>query len=266
MFSKNNFLMLVGVFLFLFFGFKNLSQAQNTKPKIVLLADPWCPHTCDPSQGKLGILIDMAKLILERSGYEVEYKILNWSRSIDEVRKGRADVLAGAFVSDAEDFVFPSRHQFSTQNCFYSLESKKFAYKDSDSLKAKRVGIVQGYSYPPLDELIVLPEAKTGIKFEAVSGTEGLLANWKKLIAGRLDVVLEDSSVFRYFQSQQLEAKKADSMGCLEEQNTYLAFSPHPSRVDQSKQLAKLVSDAMTDKKFQKEFKRIYSDYGITYR
>jgi polar amino acid transport system substrate-binding protein len=260
--------MRVNFLFFLTFGISIFSisskfvQASGDQKSVVIFADPWCPHTCDPSSGKKGILVDLAELFLGDKGIKVEYKILNWARSIEQVRDGKGDAIAGAYIVDAEDFVFPTIEQWNTKNCFFAKPETQLDFKTMADLKGRKIGIIQDYTYgSPIDDSI--QDKKSGIIFEKTSGTKALESNVKKVSAGRLQALVEETAVFAYASAQVTEAKGLVNKGCTTPQKTYLAFSPHASKVENSKKLAKIVSEGMNDPKNAEKIKIILKKYGL---
>ncbi|MBT5829568.1 MAG: hypothetical protein HOH77_05165, partial [Candidatus Latescibacteria bacterium] len=55
-------------------GFLATIQQSAHADEITLVADTWCPYSCDPSSDQPGILIEVAKIILEQAGHTVVYK------------------------------------------------------------------------------------------------------------------------------------------------------------------------------------------------
>ena len=74
---------------------------------VTILSDKWYPVNGDPTSSKPGYMIDIAQVILKTNGHFLDYRLAPWTRSISEVRKGRADCIVGAYKEDATDFIFP---------------------------------------------------------------------------------------------------------------------------------------------------------------
>jgi polar amino acid transport system substrate-binding protein len=250
--------------VFYVFAFGLTLSNPSFSDTISLRADPWCPHTCDPETHQNGILVDIAKTIFEEAGHTIEYSVLNWARAIDQTREGKFNGVVGAYSSDAPDFIFPSVAQGTTQNCFFVKSESSFKYSKPESLNGQNVGVVAGYSYgEPIDTLI---QKSTGTdpkapKFETVTGNDALAMNFKKLFAGRLNAVLEEKQVEKFGISKLPEFKGSKSAGCLNPQQTFIAFSPHPSLKEKSKKYAEILSQGMAKIKKNGKLKAILSKY-----
>ena len=74
---------------------------------IIIGADEWCPINCEPGSERPGFLVETARAVFEKAGHNLEYVKMPWSRTLDEVRKGRINGAIGAYFQDAPDFIFP---------------------------------------------------------------------------------------------------------------------------------------------------------------
>jgi polar amino acid transport system substrate-binding protein len=64
-------------------------------------ADEWSPINRDPTQADLGVMIELAKALAEPAGYTVEYKIMDWEKSLQSAGKGETGCVVGANASEA---------------------------------------------------------------------------------------------------------------------------------------------------------------------
>jgi len=96
---------------------------------------------------------------------------------------------------------------------------------------------------------------------QALGGDKPLERNIKKLVAGRVTVVIEASPVFMYYATKLGVQDKVRFAGtAVEPQKAYIAFSPkHPK----SKEYAKMLSDGIDAMRKSGELKKILEKYGL---
>ncbi|SIO36301.1 diguanylate cyclase domain-containing protein [Salinivibrio sp. ES.052] len=99
----------VGLLLFISSDASPTHGAEEERQKPVLKvanSHAWRPFSyLDKNQRPKGILVDFWQEFGERNGYQIEFLLTDWQRSIDLVRTGQADVHAGLLQS-------PERREF----------------------------------------------------------------------------------------------------------------------------------------------------------
>lgn len=166
--------------------------AWSAEPPVILVADPWCPHTCDPAGGAEGYMIEIAREAFGLSGIEVIYKTEGWTRAMSDVRQGRADGAVGALLDEAADLVTHIEPLGMQVNVLVTLEDDPWRFTGWDSLSGRKVGAVSSYSYSAeIDEWLKSHPSEV----QMISGSDVAIRNLKKLMAGRIDVMLDDEAV-----------------------------------------------------------------------
>lgn len=228
---------------------------------ISIRADTWFPMNGHPGDAKPGYMIEFAEAIFGAHGHKIDYQTMPWERSVREVRKGTFDCVVGAYKEDTPDFVFPTHHWGEDHNAFYVLKGNPWRFTDIASIKSKALGVISGYSYgSALDEFIKDPANSQWI--QALNGETALDQNIKKLISGRVDVLLESRFVMGSKLITSKDAKQVEFAG--EMANSvfmYIACSPKKA---QSKQWVKLVDDGMPELHSSGKFEAILAKYGIS--
>lgn len=249
--------------LFLLLSWLPAAQAAET---ITIVADSWCPYNCDPASDRPGYMIEIAKKAFKRHGIKVEYSTMPWTRAIDETRMFKHTAIVGASKKDAPDFIFPKLSQGWMENTFYVKKDNKWYYSGESALAKISLGAVADYSYGnPLDDYIA--KNKNDLKLvQLVSGDNALDTNIKKLLAGRIDALVEDEHVMTYYLAQRSEAirkqmKTAGSLPINEQNNLYVAFSPHEP--DAEKYAGILAKETEKMRK-NGELKKILDRYGVS--
>ncbi len=147
--------------------------------------DPWPPFIA--SDGSSGISVEIAAAAFLTQGMELKMKIAPWARAIDNVKKGKTDVLVATWhTQERTAFLRYSDEYMKNEIKFIKRAGDDFEYKDLESLSGKNVGIVRDYGYG--DAFL---SATNFTKNE----TKDLVGNLKKLEGKRIDLTLEDAVV-----------------------------------------------------------------------
>ncbi|HVN70601.1 MAG TPA: transporter substrate-binding domain-containing protein [Desulfomonilia bacterium] len=229
--------------------------------QITIVADSWCPFTCEPGSESPGYMIEIAEHVFKKAGHTVVYKNVDWKKAIEETRKGKYTAIAGGYKSDSPDFVFPDKAQGVSQNVFFVKKGTAWKYTGIESLKKIKLGIVLDYSYSDqINKYISENKGKSSVY--VAKGTTPIQENIDKLMKGEINAFIEDPSVYgNYCGSRNLievlgAVQTAGSDG-LEEKN-YIAFSPANPK---SKEYASILSKGLDQMRASGELKKILSKY-----
>ena len=80
-------------------GLMTSTQAQEATPPLRLVADLWCPYTCDSDAAQRGILVDIVEEIFSQHGMTISYQVIPWQRAKHSVEAGQADAALGLSIS-----------------------------------------------------------------------------------------------------------------------------------------------------------------------
>jgi polar amino acid transport system substrate-binding protein len=203
-------------------------SAKGTPETITIAADPWCPYTCNLEAGRQGLMIDVATKAFAAHNITVKYVIIPWTRAITDARAGHFTAIAGAATSDAPDFVFPNTPLWRIQNTFYVKKDSTWRYQGTESLSNVAMGVISDYSYSDIVDAYVKQYKDDFAKIQVVGGDNALGINVKKLLAGHIDVLVEDHLVMAYYLSEHKlgSIKEAGKVPPSEQDKIYIAFSP----------------------------------------
>jgi len=216
------------------------------------------PYVCGPASGQEGLLLDIARIALERGGDRLDFKISPFNRALRTVRDGEADALVGILRKNAPDLVFPKEEQAFSQKMFYVQKNNRWRYTGLVSLLHIQLGTIQGYSYGMLDSYLKKFERET---VQSLSGKALITRNLTKLELERIDAVIEDNLVMDYYLK---ELKKGDQFaiaGELPGDNIYIAFSQSNPK---SAQYAQQLSDTMEQLRKSGKLETLLSTYGVS--
>lgn len=194
---------------------------------ILLAADPWCPYNCDGQEEHSGFMVDIARAVFEKNGYRIIYVTVPWARAIHGTRTGQYDGIVGAGRNETPDFVFPDIEQGLASHTFYVKKGNAWRYDGPASLDQVTLGVIRHYSYGLLFDTYIQQHKNDPARVQVISGESGLALNVRKLVANRIDVLIEDRSVFQYFLHQTGLSDEFDPAGIAGLEPVYIAFSPN---------------------------------------
>ncbi len=234
---------------------------------IRIAADEWCPYNCKPNSDKPGYMIEIAKLVFEKAGHQVEYEIKPWSRSIMECRKGKIEALPGATKGEVPDFIFPDENFGASIVFFFTKKGSTWRYNGIESLKDVKVGIQADYEYGERLDAYFAKHNKTSA-VQVMKSETPLKLNIKKLIKGRIGTIPEDKYVFlnlakkmnKIDQIQEVGMDPIKNIADFHATKVYMAFSPKNPK---SKAYATTLSKGIIELRASGELKKVLDKYGL---
>jgi polar amino acid transport system substrate-binding protein len=250
-----------------FCGVIAILGSANAGPNktITLKGDVWPPYVMDPGEGKNGFMVDVAMAALSKYGFEVKFTNEPWTRTLDDLEKGRTDGVVGIYFSDAagRKLVIPVEEIGISINKFYVKKDSSWKYSNIKSLEKIVLGVIDSYDYGEINPYIEaqkkLPSAakKVGIMY----GDKGLENNLKKLMIGRITATVEDHLVMNYTSSKMGLQDKIKEAGSVKPLNKVgIAFSPGNPM---SKDYATALSSGIEKMRASGELKKILDKYGV---
>ncbi|WP_100916038.1 substrate-binding periplasmic protein [Pseudoalteromonas spongiae] len=244
--------------LIVLFIFK--AYAVEGKPTLVLVADPWCPYSCNEEDVRKGYMVELASIVFNQLGYKVEYQNMPWSRAIKSVKEGDVDGIIGAGRDEVPELIFPETPLGVAAHTFFTLKKSNWTYSSLQSLNTVSLGVIQNYSYGTLYDDYIKHHGSDISKVQLVSSLSGLEQNLSKLVRERVDVIIEDRNVVKYhYSSQDLEFELREA-GVVSYEEVYIAFSP---KLKEAKLLAYTLSKQLKDMRKSGELAKTLSAYGI---
>ncbi len=230
-------------------------------PIVTIAADRWCPINCEPDSDKPGILIEIARDALAKHGHQLKYINQPWARAIIQAREGKIDGIVGAFVGDAPDFVFPEEAMIEISGSALFVQSKDpWEYTGIDSLKYRQLGAILDYDYGEELNNYIMGHADSGA-VELIGGNQPLERNIKRLMLGRLNVIVEAEPVFWYTAQQMGLSHRLRKAGRVSPpEPCYVAFSPaHPK----ARIYAQWITEHLVDMRATGKLASLYASYGL---
>ncbi|AIW16110.1 ABC transporter substrate-binding protein [Vibrio tubiashii] len=165
-----------------------LSVSHISYANTVKLANgEWAPYQ-SKSLKEGGFITQIVREAFEAEGYTVEFDYMPWKRGFEEAKAGNYDgSLIWSKNPDREQHFLYSNPVITLSTALFQQTSKPVTWSNREDLSSLKIGGVTGYAYGIED----LEKAGT-VKIQRIASAEN---NYKKLKAGRLDVVLEDMDV-----------------------------------------------------------------------
>lgn len=227
---------------------------------VTVAADSWYPFNGEPGDAKPGYVVEILKSVFEKNGAKVEYTVLPWKRAVADVEQGKIAGVIGAMKSDTPDFTFPEETIGLNDVSFFVKQGSPWKFEGIDSLKGKRLGVCNGYSYN--EKLDAYIKANLGAAVDEASGDAPIIQNIKKLNAGRIDTCVEVATVF-WANVEKAGLKKEDfvQVGTDGTPNPmYVSFSP---KKEESKKLAAQFSEGIKALRSSGDLAKIMEKYGL---
>ncbi|MBS1160793.1 MAG: ABC-type amino acid transport/signal transduction system, periplasmic component/domain [Proteobacteria bacterium] len=145
-----------------------------------------------------GFLIAVTDAAFKKVGYKVQIQYRPWARALKSVMDGDAEALLGVYRNDerAAQMLY-TESIGSSDLVFFKLKSSTATFQRLEDLKNLSVGTVIGASYTPEFN------AAAYIKKES---TSEVAINLRKLLASRIDLLLEKRAVVQDLLSTQFAA------------------------------------------------------------
>lgn len=226
---------------------------------ITIAADEWLPFTGNEKEQN-GYMIEIAKKVFEKHGHTVQFKNVPWSRAVTEAEKGTYTAIAGAYVSDAPSFIFPTEEQGLGIDAFYTLNASTWRFASYESLSSIILGVIQDYSYGDEMDAYITKNEKTG-KINKISGSDNLTHRLIQMLQQkRIDVFIENRNVCNYTMKLNKITDVKEVGACKTSNKIFIAFTPKNAK---TAAYAKILSDGMIELRKSGELKTILEKYGL---
>ncbi len=223
--------------------------------KITLLTLNWPPYVGQEFPDKGGIYL-LVKKVFEKMGYLVRIEFKPWNRIIAIARKGKVDAFFPVYYSkERRKYFYMSNPMFGGPIVFLTRREYPLIYWNIQALKPYRIGLVKGY---------VNTEDIDHANFLKKDFAPNDLINIKKLIKGRVDLIVIDKYVAYYLTKKYLAnhiSKLKILSPSIEYKNFYVCF---PKKRKNSKKLLKDFNTGLSELKKDGTIDMIYNDWKET--
>jgi polar amino acid transport system substrate-binding protein len=161
---------------------------------IRLRSDAWFPLNGDPGAVRPGFGIEALQRIWGAAGYQLDYQLMSWARSLDAVRNGDADCVIGADQEEAPDLAFHREPLGMDSVKLYVRAADLWRFNSIGDIGRRSVAVISDYSYG--DELDAwLADSRNATRIQMAYGADALEGNIRKLLAAQVDIVPESPMV-----------------------------------------------------------------------
>ncbi len=236
-----------------FSGVMTASYAEEKKIK--LGTGEWLPLTGKKLEHG-GPINKIASDALTQLGYQPEFFYNAWAKSIENVAAGEYAVESCMWKTKEreENFIFTKQPILDGRVVFLKRKGDGWTFKGMNSLAGKKVGIMPGYGYG--DSFLA---AQNFTRDESPD----LPSMIKKLVAGQIDVTLEDESILNYFITKEMpelaQKLELDSTPILRTP-CYLTVS---KKIPDAQVLADGIDSQLKKMKADKSYQQILKYYGL---
>lgn len=228
--------------------------AEAGKNIIKLATLDWAPYV-GQDLPKYGFTTAIVSEAFKRAGYEVKVDFMPWVRVVKETEAGNYDAAFPEYYSDERAAAFFMSEPFASGPLgFYKRKADNIPYAKLEDLKPYRIGVVRGYINTPEFD------AADYLQKEEASSDE---LNLRKLLAGRIDLIVIDKFVAQYLiktsfpeATDDLEFMKPPLL----DQSLYVIF---PRGVASSEEKLQAFNAALKTMREDGTLERILEEYGF---
>ena len=184
-----------------------------------------------------------------------------WARAKDEARAGKFNGMIGAVKGDAPDFIFPETGLIELSNVFFIKNGHSWKFNSIPSLESVSLGVIRGYSYTDEVDSYIEKNKANQKRIQLASGDNAINTIVNKLVAGRVDVILDDRLVVLSAAGRLNVTKEIAEAGVAKSEPGYIAFSPSNPK---SKDYASILSAGFKELESSGKLTEILARYGIT--
>jgi len=230
------------------------SATANAGQKITLSTLDWEPYIGKEIKNN-GYVAVLVKEAFKRGGLEADFQFDQWSRVVGLAKGGKVDGYFPEYYSEAvkEYAVFSDPFPGGPIG-FFKLKGKDISYDGLEDLKGLKIGTVQGYvNTKKFDEAGYLKK----------DAAKDDLTNFKKLAAGRLDLVVADKFVGLSLIKKHMpdKAGQIEFMAKpLEEKDLFVCIS---NKVDNADAKLKAFNEGLKQMKADGTIDKILTEYGF---
>lgn len=220
-------------------------------------ADHWCPYNCAPEDPKPGYMVEILQRAAHAHGHTLDYKLMPWPRALEQAREGKITGVVAMVLGNRDGLVVSDKMGIDATCVFVRKDSALRYEKPADLDQFNRIGIVEGYGYPP-----EFMQWHTGnpTRVQALAGDNTLEMQAKKLAAGRIDAFVENVNVVRYAQTHIPELRMAHNGGCMRDETLYFGYSAKNPRAQEIKTQ---VDQTLAAMRKSGELRKLLDKYGV---
>ncbi len=226
----------------------------------------FCPFICDPAKedGKAGFSIELEKTIFERAGYQINFYIVPYNRSIKRTEVGEYDAVGFCNDKSSDVNICSTETVGPMIQTFYVKKGNPWRYAGIKSMKDITLGVISGYKYTVVSEEFqqyIEQNKVNDTRVEFHYGDDVLHRIFLKILADRIGTTNEAEYVADYL------AKKNGYFDQLEKVGTFetiawgrMCFSPKNPNAQKH---VEILDKGIRQMKASGEIGEIMQKYGL---
>jgi len=229
---------------------------------VTLVADAWPPFNSAMDEDPEGYMIDVAREVFEPLGYTVRYLNVPWKRALSGTMSGLYDGAVGSTRVEGAGLVFPEQELSHYQVSFYVRNDSNWRFADESSLAGVTVGAARGYDYTGMLNRYLEDNEHNPARVQMLAGDYPLRQNIRKLLSGRIDVLVSNEGSFRFVARELGVLDQLKLAGHASEvSKCYIAFSP---ATPTGWQYAEILSQGIESLRHSGRLAIILARYGLS--
>lgn len=168
------------------------SMAWTQPSRLLIQTEAWPPLVMQDSEGRpTGHDYEIMSAVLNQLDIAFNIEFVPWKRLIANLKKQNADAVLGIIVTEEREhfLYFPSEPISRGGYVLFHRANEPFSFENLDSLHGKTIGTIGGYSYSE-----AFKAANHFVK-DSLVGEGALVSNFRKLLLGRVDLVIANKNV-----------------------------------------------------------------------
>ncbi len=230
--------------------------------ELTIGADIWCPYNCAEDATQPGFLVEIARRALNREDRTVRYRVLPWTRALQETQEARLDAAIGVVSGNYRDLILNRVSLGKDQTVVVTRREQAFEYRGVDSLRELLLGVVADYTYDangPIDQYVWGNDSQSQVIVLHRENALELLMGM--LHQRRIDGFLENRHVAAYTASRMNLAQHFRYAEIGGGDDIYFAFT----RNVRGLRLADEFDEALLEMDRNGEIRAIMEKYGLPY-
>lgn len=202
-------------------GLSFAAASISLAEEIRIVTDDWTPYYGKDLQDQ-GFFSVIVKEAFKKAGYEPTLAFVPWKRAEETAKAGKEDVLLGAYYTKEREefFIFSDPILGASMNAMVKKDSDIQFSGDLHDFKSLKMGKVRGYK---------ISEEFNTADYLNVEEATTLEQNIRKLLAGRIDVLIESPIVAMDLMNHTFSQAERDSVTFIEppivNNDLYICFS-----------------------------------------
>ncbi|MDP8219287.1 MAG: transporter substrate-binding domain-containing protein, partial [Candidatus Theseobacter exili] len=173
-----------------------LTSGLYGQEPLQIVTDPWPPYSFGENEDNPGMDAEIILAVFKQLNIPLTFTFYPWKRCLSMVEKQIADaILDASLTPERKAFLhFPDEPVSEDITVFFIKKDRNIPYTSLKDLELLTAGAILGYSYcDEIDQALFVKNA------ERVSS---LKQNFRKLLAGRIDLIVEAVAVGYYTAKQ----------------------------------------------------------------